>query len=372
MLTFYLLFGILYGLLLVLLGKTWMGKPQVFTENREPELVTLLVPYRNERHNIPVILPQISGLSFRPLQVIFINDQSEDGGKELLEDLIQSISDEYLKILSLDSIGVGKKAAIKTGIQNAFGSLILTTDADCFLPSDWVEQMIQPFSDENTMMVAGPILPKGDQGFFQNFQQIEWASILLVTQAGFYFGSPIMCSAANMAYRKSAFFEVEGYLGNENLLSGDDEFLLKKMVNRFGPDAVVYQKENLVYTQTQHSWNELFSQRFRWASKWKSHQSIAHLLAALFPVAVQLIFLSSFSMLFLGIQGSLVFGLIWLLKVYFETRTLGKVLRTFGVHPKIGWFLLTGIVHPIYVLVSAFGALFVKFQWKGRYSSGKA
>jgi poly-beta-1,6-N-acetyl-D-glucosamine synthase len=372
MLTFYLLFGILYGLLLVLLGKIWMGKPQVFPENREAELVTLIVPYRNERHNIPIIFPQILGLSHRPLQVIFINDQSGDDGKELLGELIKSNSNEYLEILSLDSIGVGKKAAIKPGIQNAIGSLILTTDADCFLPSDWVEQMILPFEDKNTMMVAGPILPIGDRGFFQNFQQIEWASILLVTQAGFHLGSPIMCSAANMAYRKSAFLEVEGYLGNENLLSGDDEFLLKKMLKRFGPDAVVYRKENLVFTLPQLSWNALFSQRFRWASKWKSHQSFVHILAALFPVAVQLIFLSSFYLLFLGIEGSLVFGLIWVLKIYFETRTLGKVLREFGVLPKTRWFLLTAIVHPIYVLVSAFGALFVKFEWKGRYSSGNA
>jgi poly-beta-1,6-N-acetyl-D-glucosamine synthase len=277
-----------------------------------------------------------------------------------------------LEILSINSTGIGKKAAIKTGIQNATGSIILTTDADCFLPSDWVEEMIRPFSNKSIKMVAGPVLPKGDIGFFEIFQQIEWASILLVTQAGFYFGSPIMCSAANMGYRKSAFLEVEGYLGNENLLSGDDEFLLKKMVKRYRPDAVVYQKENLVFTQPLGSWKSLFSQRFRWASKWKSHQSIGHILSALFPVAVQLIFLSSISLLFLGILGSLVFGLIWFLKIFFETQTLGKVLGGFGIHPKKRWFLLTGLIHPIYVLVSAVGALFLKFEWKGRYSSGKA
>lgn len=371
MLTFYLLFGIVYGILLLLLGKTWRQKPNSFPEKKESEPVSILIPYRNEKHNIAAIFHQVSGLSYRPLQVVFINDQSIDDGKDQLENLLEDISGEFLEILSINSTGIGKKAAIKTGIQISTGIIILTTDADCFLPMDWVEGMIRPFSDEITQMVAGPVLPKVDIGFFQNFQQIEWASILLVTQAGFYFGSPIMCSAANMAYKKSAFLEVEGYLGNEDLLSGDDEFLLKKMVKRFGPDAVAYLKENLVYTQPQGSWMSLFSQRIRWASKWKSHQSISHILFALLPVVVQLIFIIGFSLLFLGVPGALVFGLLWSLKIYFEVQTLGKVLGSYSIRPKIGWYLLTGVVHPIYVLVSAYGALFLKFEWKGRYSSGK-
>lgn len=371
MLTFYLLFGIVYGLLLLLLNYSWKQKPLGFSENKGIELVTVLIPFRNEEANIPVIFDQLRSLSYRPLQVVLINDQSNDRGKNKFEELIKDLEDEELKFLLIDSNGIGKKAALKTGIEKAFGSIVLTTDADCFLPLDWVEEMILPFSDLGIKMVAGPVLTKGNYGFFQNFQQIEWASILSVTQAGFYFESPIMCSAANMAYRKSAFLEVEGYQGNENHLSGDDEFLLKKMVKKFGSESIVYLKENLVYTQPQDSWKALFSQRIRWASKWKSHQSLPHILAAILPVAVQIIFLSSFYLLFEGIPGMLVFGSLWFLKIYFETNTLGNVLKNFGIKPQSIWFFLTGIVHPIYLILNALGALFVKFEWKGRYSSWK-
>ncbi|MCH6198788.1 glycosyltransferase [Aquiflexum sp. LQ15W] len=371
MLTFYLLFGIVYGLLLLLLHKIWKQKRRIFPKFREPELVTILIPYRNEEQKIPTLFGQLSGLSQRPLQLVFINDHSEDAGKKKLDELIESLSDEQLDVFSLEGEGEGKKAALKTGINKAFGGIVLTTDADCFLPKNWVEEMIRPFSDESIKMVAGSVLPKGDIGFFEQFQQIEWASILLVTQAGFHLGSPIMCSAANMAYRKSAFLEVEGYQGNEDFLSGDDEFLLKKMVNKFGPESVVYLQESLVYTQPQGSWKALFSQRIRWASKWKSHKSLSHALASVLPVAVQVAFLLSFSLLFMGIPGMLVFAAVWILKIYFETKVLGNVLRSFGIRPHWIWFLFTGIGHPVYVLVSAFGALFVKFEWKGRYSSGK-
>jgi poly-beta-1,6-N-acetyl-D-glucosamine synthase len=89
MLTFYLLFGIVYGLLLLLLGKTWKEKPHIFPEKKEFEQVTILIPYRNEKHNIASIFHQVPSLTYRPLQVIFINDQSNDGGQEQLEKLIQ-------------------------------------------------------------------------------------------------------------------------------------------------------------------------------------------------------------------------------------------------------------------------------------------
>jgi cellulose synthase/poly-beta-1,6-N-acetylglucosamine synthase-like glycosyltransferase len=357
--------------MLLLLGKMWKQKPNEFAEKKGSELVTVLIPFRNEGANIPVIFHQITSLSYRPLQVVWINDHSDDGGRKLLEALIRNHDEELLDFVLADNEGEGKKAALKTGIDNAFGSIVMTTDADCFLPTDWVEVMLKPFADDKTKMVAGPILTKGNDGFFQNFQQIEWASILLVTKAGFYLQSPIMCSAANMAYRKSAFLEVDGYQGNENLLSGDDEFLLKKMVKKFGPESIVYQKENLVYTQPQTTWKNLFYQRFRWASKWKAHQSLTHTFASVLPVAVQIFFLGSLSLLFAGNPGMLVFAAVWILKIYFENLTLGNVLRGYGVRPHFIWFLSTGIFHPIYVLICGIGALFVKFEWKGRYSSGK-
>ena len=36
-----------------------------------------------------------------------------------------------------------------------------------------------------------------------------------------------------MAYKKAAFLEVEGYRGNEEIPSGDDEFLLQKIAKRY-------------------------------------------------------------------------------------------------------------------------------------------
>jgi hypothetical protein len=112
-------------------------------------------------------------------------------------------------------------------------------------------------------LVAGPVISSGQSGFFDRFQQIEWASILLVTQAGFSLGNPIMCSAANMAFRKSSFLQVNGFEGNDHIPTGDDEFLLKKTVRHFGAVSARYMNDRnvLVKTRPHAKWSELFSQR---------------------------------------------------------------------------------------------------------------
>ena len=126
------------------------------------------------------------------------------------------------------SAGSGKKAALQSGVHAAKTDLILTSDADCRWKSSWPQQMKAPFSNSSVQLVAGPVLTEKSDGFLAGFQLLDWASILLLTGFSFAQKKPLMCSGANLAFRKSAFLRVFGYAGNEHWLSGDDEFLLKK------------------------------------------------------------------------------------------------------------------------------------------------
>src|SRR5690606_23630614 len=111
--------------------------------------------------------------------VVFIDDSSTDGSSAIVSDFIrrENLDDWVL----LKSAGIGKKAALTTGVQYTQAEQILTTDADCVLPSDWVIRMTRPFHQSDIQLVAGPVMTLGDTGFFARFQQIEWSSILLLT-----------------------------------------------------------------------------------------------------------------------------------------------------------------------------------------------
>ncbi|WP_373495609.1 glycosyltransferase [Aquiflexum sp.] len=365
---FYLLIGILYVIVLLQLLFLWNKEKALKPKVNPDRKVSILIPFRNELENIPIILRSILSLSYRPIEVLFIDDHSQDGGGRFLKDFLKK-NNPRIPIKVIPNRGIGKKDAIETGIGEAGGEIIFTTDADCILPENWIEEKLWCFEDPEIQMVAGPVMTEDKKGFFYSFQQIEWASILLVTKAGFELGSPIMCSAANMAYRKSAFLEVKGYQGNEHVLSGDDEFLLKKITKKFGAKAAVYLNDHkgLVFTRPQDTWKGLLVQRSRWAAKWKMHGNLSHLFSAVIPVLIQSLFLSSWILLFQEDFSKLVFIFLWFAKIGSERIVLGKVLADLRIHHGLINFILTSVIHPVFVIGTVVATFFGGGKWKGRY-----
>lgn len=364
MICFYLLWTLCYLLLLAWMFEKWPGRSVEIVFSGEKPPVALLIPLRNERENLDSLVLELQKLTYPHLEILLIDDQSEDGTFSELSK--KMAGDSRVKILK--SPGVGKKAAIEFGVGAAQAKLMLCSDADCCFPEFWVERMMAPFVDSKVQLVAGPVMSAGQTSFFERFQQVEWASVLLTTQFFFSLRKPLMCSAANWAYRKSAFREVEGYAGNVQHWSGDDEFLLKKIAAQYGAAACRYLpfRGNLVFTQPQKTLSDLFMQRIRWASKWRLHQDWGHLFSAIFPVFVQLIWLASLGLLWLGKYEFLAFVAVWIGKMVAERLVLGRMLNTLGVRLLLSDFAKTAILHPLYVLTVTVGAVRGKFNWKGR------
>ena len=80
--------------------------------------------------------------------------------------------------------------------------------------------------------------------------------------------NPNMCSAANLIFEKQVFYEVGGYTSNDNIASGDDEFLLHKAFKLY-PNNIHFLKNRnaIVLTTANTSLKQLSDQRRRWVSK---------------------------------------------------------------------------------------------------------
>ncbi|MFC3415673.1 glycosyltransferase [Algoriphagus hitonicola] len=327
--------------------------------------VSLIIPFRNESENAEELLRQLAKMEANVGEILLVNDHSEDDSRIIFE---RGAGDSnHIKIL--DSPGIGKKAAVEFAVKQAKGSIILVSDADCTFSETWVKKLLAQFSDPTVQLVAGPVLSQMERdGFLDRFQQIEWASILLLTHYFFHIQKPLMCSAANLAYRKATFIAVGGFSGNANIASGDDEFLLKKIMKKYGPASCRYlrNQETLVWTRPQEDFFALLNQRMRWAGKWKKHSSFSHLMTSVVFAAFQMVWISSFCLPFFGGFFTLIFLGIWGVKIGMESRVLGKVLRSFGISIPIEYYIKTGFFHPLYVLLTVSGIFFGKFVWKGR------
>lgn len=365
MIGFYLFWCLVYLTVHLWLAQKWpkndLFKPSSYLD----PLLTLVIPFRNEGRNIPKLASEIEKIISDNLEVLLVDDQSEDDSWQLASFHFGEMEGVRL----VKSLGVGKKAALSHGIFLAQGEIILTSDADCEFPEAWPKKMASAFSDSNVQLVAGPVLSKETgNAFFQKFQLIEWCSILLMTQFYFSRKQPLMCSGANLAFRKQAFMEVGGYAGNEQILSGDDEFLLKKVVKRFGADSCVYlpAREALVYTMPQLSWTDLLRQRIRWSGKWKKHRSISHGFSSVLAFLVQVIWVSSIFLFAKDWNGLFFLGVIWMLKALAENLSLRKVGKGMGRKASLADYILTSMIHPFYVICVGLGTLFIKVKWKGR------
>jgi cellulose synthase/poly-beta-1,6-N-acetylglucosamine synthase-like glycosyltransferase len=188
-----------------------------------------------------------------------------------------------------------------------------------------------------------------------------------ITAASVSAGFHSMCNGANLAYKKDAFYSVDGFAGIDNIASGDDMLLMHKIKQRY-PAGIGYlfQKNAIVSTVPMPDWKTFFHQRIRWASKATSYHDkkifLILLLVYLFNLSlVALPFISIFHPVLL-----LYWGVILVVKIICELVFMQPVSKFFNEQKLLRWFPFMQPVHIIYTVVSGWLGKFGKYEWKGR------
>jgi hypothetical protein len=160
---------------------------------------------------------------------------------------------------------------------------------------------------------------------------------------------------------------VKGYSGNENIASGDDEFLMHKIQMQF-PGSVVFLKahEAIVSTPVQESVSGFLNQRIRWASKWKFYKNIPAQAIGLLVFGVNLLLFSGIFLWVFGIINTQNFWALYLLKSTIDFVFLALVLKFLQQTRYILYFLPWQLVYLPYVIYCALAGLRGTYHWKGR------
>jgi len=333
------------------------------------EFISIIIPFRNESQNIIANLRSIESQLYPPnkFEVIYVNDFSEDDSVELLKRNIKKNSIKVLSVPDDYSKNAHKKRAIRYGIENAKGDIIVTTDADCIYDEEWLNSIMVSF-DSLTGFVSGPVEFISEDKLFSKFQQLEFAGLVLCGAGLIGSGHPTICNAANIAYRKKVFDEVGGFKDQMNLSSGDDELLMQKISkdSDFKVKFCIEQKA-IVKTSANETIDDFFQQRKRWASKglFYGDKSLVFKLILIYTFYVGLIF-----QLILGLilnQTFLVSFLISMfLKFIFELRILymgkEKILRDI----QLKYFFIAEIIQIPYIIYAGLVGAFGNYLWKSR------
>lgn len=329
---------------------------------------TILIPARNEEKNIVDCLQSIRQLHYPKelTEVIVIDDFSNDA-TVITAKQFPGVKVIQLNELLNEKINSYKKKAIEAGVKKATGKYIVTTDADCVVPANWLHNFAYIIEQQPTVFIAAPVAMKEESSFIKVFQSLDFLSLQGITAASVGAGFHSMCNGANLCYSKEAFYEVDGFKDVDHIASGDDMLLMHKLYSRF-PNEVHYCKaaDNIVLTNPVETITEFFRQRIRWASKADQYDDKrifwVLLLVYLVNVFFLILFIGSFfnSSLWILLAGSLLF------KTIIELVFLIPVAGFYKKEKLLWWFPFAQPFHIVYTVIAGWLGKFGKYEWKGR------
>ncbi|MFB1004566.1 MAG: glycosyltransferase, partial [Bacteroidia bacterium] len=179
-------------------AKLWGDIPEISAVDSKQQKLSLLIPFRNEKVNLPRLLASIEEQKIGSVvfEVIFVNDHSTDGGEVLIADYNGTLT---IRLIHLED-GMGKKAAIKKGWESCQGDIIVQTDADCVLPANWLAAMLASFTNDHVLLACGPVSFINHTNFWQRIVALDFAGLIAIGAAHIQWRKPMICNAANLAY----------------------------------------------------------------------------------------------------------------------------------------------------------------------------
>lgn len=341
--------------------------------NTEPKTYfAIVVPFRNESANLPHLLESLKNLDYPKtlFEIILIDDFSEDDSVKLIYNWRMKNGKIHTTLLeNLRISNSPKKDAITRAIPIINNEWIITTDADCVVPEKWLLTLDNYIQNQNVSMIVGSVFYECKKSFLHYFQQLDLLSLQGTTMGSFGLGLGFMCNGANFCYTKSLFQELNGFVGNNKMASGDDVFLVQKAMQSrsFGTEKVHYlkSKSNIVNTKPMNSWKSLFYQRVRWASKTGSYQSVFGKDLAVIVFTGNLCIVFAFILCLLGQLSWQYFAFLFLIKSIFDCILLLKT-NSFFSKKRMRYLILSSLLYPFFCVSVALFSFFGKYEWKGR------
>lgn len=359
-----LVFGVAYVGLLLWYLYWWYRAPK--HDALPLPAISVIVPARNEAAHIVDLLLDLQRQDYpNDLEVIVVDDGSTDDTAMLAAPLAD-------KVIAMDYTATSpsaspKKAALAQGINVALGEWVVTIDADVRLESTHLRTLLQ-YAATDTVCIAGPVSYGAGTGLLHHFQQLDMLGMQLFSGAGIHWQQPFLCNGANLAFRRQAFLEVHGYEGIDQVASGDDVLLMRKLAMAYGAGSIAYaaDKGAVAVTYAHTSWRALWQQRIRWASKVKR----IRLAPALWMGTVAFLFhvLLLIMMVMAWLDTTMAMPLITMLAVKWlvEGVAVGCVAATLRQPVAWHWLLPAQLLYMIYVPAAAILGNFTRYSWKGR------
>jgi len=324
--------------------------------------LSIIIPARNEEKNLEACLSAIEKQDYRSdkWELWIINDQSTDETSRIAEEYAHKNNNFNVIHVAPGVEAVSrKKHAVQLGVGKSRGDIIVTTDADCVMGETWLKSLVSNF-DADTGLVVGIPVYQFRQNSLELYQALDYASLSLISTSLVANKTPVMCSAANMAFRRETFVEVNGYEGIDHFVSGDDDLLLQKIhIQGKWKIKATISPSSFTFTKPVNSWRKVLDQRSRWGSKGAFYplKWVRFYLAALF--LTHLVFIIGW----LFAPNSVFVG-IWLMKFAIDLFMASLIIKILDDYRLFFGFFFVFIGQPFMTVFAAIRGFSGKYSWK--------
>lgn len=111
-----------------------------------PPLVSIIVPIYNMERFLDETLKSIVATTYRPLEVVLVNDGSKDKSRAIAQEYANSY--DFIRLVDQENAGVSR--ARNHGIDEAKGEYILPVDADNLIEPSFVGHAVDAFLQGDT------------------------------------------------------------------------------------------------------------------------------------------------------------------------------------------------------------------------------
>ncbi len=229
------------------------------TDSETP--ISVIVYSKNQAKEIQELLPLFLDQDYFKFEIILINNASSDNTCDIVEGFEKK--HKNLKLLNVENNEAfwgSKKYALTLAIKSSKYDHLLFTDVNCTAVSKhWISEMSSKFTNDKKIVLGYKKYQKENSltNLIIRFEHL----LTSIKCFGFTrMGSSFMAFGNNLAYQKSEFFRVNGYINHMKISAGEDDLFIKDAANKKNTSFSI-SENSFIETAAPSSFSKWFTEK---------------------------------------------------------------------------------------------------------------